>query len=270
MSEQFRECCDAMNRINGGSAFLCVICRKLATKLNGSITDVNKKVDALEARVQTLELQNKILNEKVEKTESKTEQVKEQVGGIEKEIDAGMQKAKEEVKEEMSAEMKNREERKMNIVIYGIDESDKEEAEERKKEDEKKVAEIATEIGVATKGKVEVKWRLGKKVEGENKPRPMIVQLEDAESRAKLLEKARFLARNANPAWKRVYLAPDLTWQQREEARKKEEELRKQAEKMTAEAALAGGAGEVYRVIGSRGNRRIVVQAQAQAIGGQN
>ena len=155
---------------------MCVICRKLATKLNGTIQDVNKRVDALEARVQTLELQNKILNEKVEKAESKTEQVKEQVGGIEKEIDAGMQKAKEEVKEEMSAEMKSREERKTNIVIYGIEESGKEEAEERKKEEEKKVEEIATELGVAMKGKVEVKWRLGKKVEGESKPRPMIVR----------------------------------------------------------------------------------------------
>ena len=252
----------------GGSAFLCVICRKLATKLNGTIADVNKKVDALEARVQTLELENKILNEKVEKTETKTDQVKVQIGGIEKEIDAGMQKAKEEVKQEMSSEMKNREERKMNIVIYGIDESDKEEAEERKKEEEKKVAEIASEIGVAVKGKVEVKWRLGKKVEGENKPRPMIVRLEDAESRTILLEKARFLARNANPAWKRVYLAPDLTWQQREEARKKEEGLRKQAEKMTEEAGKAGGGGEVYRVVGTRGKLRIV--AQEQATGGQD
>lgn len=244
-----------------------MICRKLATKLNGTIADVNAKVNKLEERTQMLELDNKLLHEKVEKTETKTDQVKQQIGGIEKEIDAGMQKAKEEVKEEMSTEMKNRE-RKMNIVVYGIDESDKEEAEERKKEDEKKVEEIANEIGVVMKGKVDVKWRLGKKVAGEAKPRPMIVRLEDVESRAKLLEKARFLARNVNPAWKRVYLAPDLTWQQREEARKKEEELRKQAERMTEETTKDGGTGEVYRVVGTRGNRRIAVQAQAT--GGQN
>lgn len=265
MSDQFRECCDAMNRINGGSAFLCVICRKLATKLNGTIADVNKKVDALEARVQKLELENKVLNEKVEKTESKAEQVKGQIGGMEKEIEEGMRKAKEEVKVEMSTEMKNREERKANIVVYGIEESDKVDAEERKKEDEKKVAEVAAELGVAMEGKVEVKWRLGKKVDGESKPRPLIVRFEDGESRTKLLEKARFLARNANPAWKRVYLAPDMTWQQREEARKKEEELRKQAEKMTEEAGKTDGSGEVYRVVGTRGTRRIVIQAQAAA-----
>ena len=79
MSEQFRECCDAMNRINGGSAFLCVMCRKLATKLNETINEVNRKVNELEARVNTLELENKLLNEKVEKAESKTEKVREQV-----------------------------------------------------------------------------------------------------------------------------------------------------------------------------------------------
>ena len=73
------------------------------------LTAFNKRVDELEARVKTVELENKILQEKVSKTESKTEHVKEQVGGIEKKIDAGMQKAKREVKEEMSAEMQKRE-----------------------------------------------------------------------------------------------------------------------------------------------------------------
>ena len=131
-----------------------------------------------------------------------------------------------------------------------------------------KVAEIAREIGVALKGKVEIKWRLGKKVEGAEKPRPMIVRFEDEISRKLMLDKARLLARNVNPEWKRVYLAPDMTWQQREEARKKEEELRKQADKMTEEAGKEGGTGEVYRVVGQRGSRRIV--AMLQATGGQS
>ena len=59
MTDQFRECCDAMNRIHGGSAYLCIICRKLAMKLNGSINDVNKKVIELETRMHTIELENK-------------------------------------------------------------------------------------------------------------------------------------------------------------------------------------------------------------------
>ena len=62
----------------------------------------------------------------------------------------------------------------------------------------------------------------------------MIVQFEDEETRAKMLENARRLARK--PEWRRVYLAPDMTWKQREDARKEEEELRKKAEEMTEEA----------------------------------
>ena len=255
MSEEFRECCDAMNRIYGGSAYLCVICRKLAGKLNGSIQDLNKKMTELEARVKTVELENKVLQEKVSKTETKADQVKEQIGGIEKEIDAGMQKAKKEVKQEMGAEMKKREEKKTNIVVYGVKESEKTEIKERKEDDEKQVAEIAKEIGVTMVGKMEVKYRIRKQVE-DDRPKPMVVWIEDEESRARLLENARLLARK--PEWRSVYLGPDLTWEQREAARKEEEELRKQADQMTEEAGKEGGTGETYRVIGQRGmNRRV-------------
>ena len=84
----------------------------------------------------------------------------------------------------------------------------------------------------------------------------MIVCFDEEESRAAILENARRLGRSAD--WKRVFISPDLTWKQREEAKKEEEELRARADKMTEEAGKEGGSGEVYRVIGQRGKRRVV------------
>ena len=235
---------------------MCVVCRKLASKLNGSFQDLTRKMADLETRINAMELEKQVMQEKVERVESKAEQVKEQVGGIEKEIDAGMQKAKKEVKEEMSAERKEQEQRKKNVVVYGVIESGKTTKEEAMEEDQEKMSDILAEIGAPIKGKVEVRFRAGKKNEDKDKPRPMIVCFEDEESRAGVLENARRLGRK--PEWKRIFVSPDLTYRQREEAKKEEEELRRKADKMTEEAGKEGGTGEVYRVIGQRGKRRIV------------
>ena len=43
--------------------------------------------------------------------------------GVEKEVVSGMEKAKEEVKKDMGRDMKEREERSLNVVFYGIEES---------------------------------------------------------------------------------------------------------------------------------------------------
>ena len=68
------------------------------------------------------------------------------------------------------------------------------------------------------KNPVEVKFRAGKKTDGEGgKPRPLIVRITDDENRERLYRDARNLARI--PALRSVFVAQDLTWAQREEAR---------------------------------------------------
>ena len=59
------------------------------------------------------------------------------------------------------------------------------------------------------------------------------------------------------PALKSVFVSQDLTWAQREEARKEEKELRELAEKKTEEAKKDGKKGK-YLVVGQRGRRRVV------------
>ena len=255
MTPEFIETCDKMSKLYGGSAFLCVICRKLATKINKSMREVEAKVTELENQLKKAELERQTLAAKVERMESKSDQVKDKVVGMEKEIEAGMERTKKEVKNEMESERKEREDRSENIVVYGMKESEADEPEARKEEDKRRVQELAEAIGVPVTGEMTVKFRAGKKTEN-GKPRPMIVKVEDDETRQKLLANAKRLARKEN--WKTVFVSPDLTWQQREEAREEEKKLRAEAERKTEEAKNAGRTGGRFVVVGPRGRRRHV------------
>ena len=204
-------------------------------------------------RITVLELEKESLAEKVERIEMKAERATERVVGVEKEVASGMEKAKEEVKIDVQTEMVHREEQSNNFVIYGLDETKEDDAAKWKEEEERKVKELMGKIGV--NGEVVVKFRAGKKrAEGE-KPRPVIVKAGDDEIRMNVFKNAPRLSRLDTT--KRVYIAPDLTWQQREEERKKEVALREEAEKKTQEERNQGS-GKKYIVVGARGRRRIV------------
>ena len=91
-----------------------------------------------------------------------------------------MEKAKEEVKGKMREEMKEREDKKENIVIYGLKESADPDGRKRKDEDDEAVKRMATEIGVPFNGEIRTSYRAGPKKDGD-RPRPLIVTIEDKE-----------------------------------------------------------------------------------------
>ena len=253
MTAEFIESCDKMNKMFGGSAFLCVICRKLTAKLNKSFVEVEMRMKGIEEKLKIAELERDFLKQKVDRMENKTDQVKDKVVDMEKEIESGMEKAKMEMTQEMAKEMSNREAKSSNITVYGLKESEKEPHEEAKKEDEEKVMDMIREIGVEPQGLIEVQYRAGR-VKGE-RPRPTIVKVEDDETREKLMDNARKLARK--DGWKDVFIALDMTPAQREESKRAEAQLRESAAKQTEEAITAGKKGK-WVVVGRRGRRKLM------------
>ena len=163
-----------------------------------------------------------------------------------------MEKAKEEVKGEMREEMKEREDKKENIVIYGLKESADPDGRKRKDEDDEAVKNLATEIGVQFNGEIRSSYRAGPKTDGD-RPRPLIVTIVDEETREGILTNARRLY--GKDLWKKVFVSHDLTWRQREEMRKEERKLKEEAEKKTEEGNGAGREGKCI-VVGPRGRRR--------------
>ena len=114
--------------------------------------------------------------------------------------------------------------------------------------------EIAAEIGVAVEGEVDPRYRAGKK-NGDGRPRPMIVRIEKDETRERLLANARRLARKE--AWKKVFISPDMTYQQREQVKAEEKKLQEEVNKKTDESKNEGR-GEKFIVVGRRGERHII------------
>ena len=255
MNKEYFENCRLTYALIGQTAFLCHVCRRVVSKFKNTMKEMQEKVEMLGDRVAVLEMEKETLAQKVENMELKTSKVKEGLEGVEKEVVSGMEKAKEEVKKDMGREMKEREERSQNVVFYGLEESKADQVEVRWKEEKEKVEKVVKEIGVEM-SEVVVKFRAGKKGEGERaKPRPLVVRIGDDETRERIFRDSRKLARV--PAFKSVFVSQDLTWAQREEARKEEKELRELAEKKTEEAKKDGKKGK-YLVVGQRGRRRVV------------
>ena len=260
MTAEFVKCCDAINKFFGGSSFLCGICRKIVGKLNHNMKDMEERMVKMEANLATAVLERNCMKEKIANLETKNRQVDENVQKMEGEVAAGMEKAKEEVKDEMRDEMKEREEKKENIVVYGLKESEEEDGKKRKEADLELVYAMAAGIEVGFKGEIKASYRAGARGQGD-RPRPLIVTIEDDDTREGILANARRMARKDE--WGRVFVARDLTWRQREEVRKEEKKLKEEAEAKTKEENDKGKVGK-YVVVGQRGKRWLKWIREAQ------
>ena len=177
-------------------------------KMNRTTKELKDEILELKNREKIRELEFKALLERVERMEGKTDQVKDKMDGIEKEIELGMENTKKEVANAMTAEREDRDARASNIVIYGVKESEETEIAKRMEHDERMMKEIADEIGVEIDRDVKVKFRAGKRREvgtEEVRPRPMIVGVENDETRERILANAKKLAKKER--WKRTFVA---------------------------------------------------------------
>ena len=248
---------------------MCMICRNVIGFMNNTFKAQQDEMKAIRVDMKASDAEKRVLQEKVKALEaeirllvsqiagiqSNTNQVREKVGDMEKEIESGMEQAKKEVKEEMTVEMKEQEKKGSNIVVFGVKESEKSDPEEEKADDAAVIRKIAEEVDVEIAGEVEILFRAGKK-EGASKPRPIVVKVHDDETREALKRKAYLLGRK--DAWKGVFVAPDLTRKQREEARKKEMELREEADRLNEIAKNDGRTGGSHRVKTIKGERKVV------------
>ena len=98
-------------------------------------------------------------------------------------------------------------------------------------------------------------FRIGRSLE---KCRPLIVKLRNQEEKAEILFKAKGLKNNQN--WEGVSITHDLTKQQCLAERVKEMELRKEAEEKNCRLLEDEKLAKVWRVVGGRGTRRVVLR----------
>ena len=267
MTPEYIDNCEKIDCIYGGSSFLCMICRNVNGFMNNTfkaqqdemkairadmkVGDAEKRV--LQEKVKALEAEIRLLIGKIDGIQSNTDQVKTKVVTMELGMEAGMEKALKEVQQETAKENEEKDRKALNVVIHGATESEKVDKEEVKAEEEETVMKIAEAMEVEIEGDIEVMYRAGAK-KTDAKSRPLVVKVSNNATREKLLTYGNRLSRKAE--WRKVFVSLDLTYQQREEARKLDAELYEEAEKKTEEAKNEGRGGGRYKVVGQRGRRK--------------
>ena len=156
-----------------------------------------------------------------------------------------------------------KEKKKLNVIVHNVPESSKETHYQRCDEDGSMFQKI-----VRNELKLNVKitnaYRVGKKAE--DKPRLLVITVEDSDSKHEILRMSSQLRDSAN--WSNVYITPDLTWKEREAARNLRQELGRR--RANGEENLFIRQGKIVQGTGSRGVGRQVSTAQTVSIAGSD
>ena len=143
-------------------------------------------------------------------------------------------------------ETMEREKRKSNIIIMGLNK------EMTEKEMEDFIGEMIGTILETEDVELKVQGRIGKKMDGEKK-RPVKVEIRDAAARRKIIQKASNLKKE--PKYEKIYVSPDLTRKQQEgdkALRDKVKEFRNQGKeglKISKGCVVQEGSGGIKEVL---------------------
>jgi len=105
--------------------------------------------------------------------------------------------------------------RKTNVIVFGLNESQSDDAEESNMEDSCKISEMLHEMNVSGIGVRQV-FRLGAcQTDQDAQPRPVKVVLDNEEQHQTMLKSAKNLRNAVRGGWNKVFVQPDLTPKQR-------------------------------------------------------
>ena len=254
----------SMKESMGCVFFLCSKCEKVHKKTWQAVTQLGKRVDTIEKRLDDIDKLMKANTLKQEETIAK-------VTAVEKKSAV----SSTNVQSSVLSEIQQQEARKTNIVIYNLKESTKDEGSARKEDDLGQVGSILQTIGLAeniTTEDISISRRLGKRTEsaqppeGETeaaasasptadtpalKPRPLLVSFKAPQPRKDILANAKKLSKSN---FKHVSVCPDLTKNQQKE----DKQLRDEATQLNTEKPSDEKGPFLWKVVGVPGqtNRR--------------
>ena len=189
------------------SCWSCLKCTGIMKKLNGRLAKIESDVKSVQDNVVTLDTRQTETDETVKKLRT--------------DVDALKRSAKESCEEEkvdVLSEMKDREERKHNVIVNGLSESNASDRAESQEAENAMLTDLFNKMGMnaeSTNGNVKFKTRLGAK--GPGRKRPFLIKFHDQRVRNEVLRKAKEITASG------IRIRPDLTRLQRQE----DEKLRK-------------------------------------------
>lgn len=226
----------------GGVCWNCESCLSSTARLEKAIKIYESKVKEVEARQLRTDAEVEKLGRRMEDTEHQAKAAEEK-----------RQREREEDRRGIYAEMREREARKLHLVIHRVGEltTERSTAEERKEWDMNSVSNIfkAMRLNFRSEEAVQFCRRVGEKGE---EARPMIIGLGNFSYRQQILSRAPELR---HTQYKEVGIVPDLTAEQRKE----EAELRNEAESRNRDLSEEDKSKNLcWLVVGKRGMRRLI------------
>ena len=240
---------DMQHEQTGQCFWSCKSCRSYALKFDKRMRDIEKRVVQLE--------------ESVPKISSDLTNLKTEVANVKASV-ATMKNSTVEIQHNAASsvfsEMREREHRRSNLVIHNLVEPDASETDNklRMEMDKEKMNEVCQVLNVTIDVAADLRFakRLGERSDDHEKPRPLLLGFKNNEVREKLLEKSPNLAEI--DVWKKVSIVQDLTPMQRTEEKSMREDAAKKNSDLTAEDAE----NWEWKVVGRRGERRVVRAAR--------
>ena len=246
----------------GHHFYSCEGCSLAYHELNMRVAEVNEKLKVLSTDVARNTESNKTTSHRVDQVVIDVDQVK-------KDVKASKDNIVKETTKAWSSELREREQLKSNIVIYGLAELDHKVKTgiTRKDYDYKEAQVMFKAIGAETdlSEKAKFVYRIGELTPTvDDNPRPLKIGFRSLSAREMIFDKARNLPKTM---YKDISIVPDLTSLQRQE----DKELKDEADQLNQDMEEEEALNWHYRCVGKRGERVIrklkVTEQRGQGVG---
>ena len=226
----------------GGIKWHCPSCEASTERLAASIKLVETRLNGVEDRLGAAEEKSKLVEAKADNALLIAEQAR-----------AAAENASGDITKVVFEELSKREDKKSNIILHNVGESDSTDLAESKKWDEDSFNNITEAIGVNLKYQecATFSRRLG--MGNRDRARPLLIGLKTEEQKAAILGCASKLA---TTHLRGVSVVPDLTKKQRE----MDEEVRREADRKNRDELTEDDRAKNLRwvAVGRKGARKIV------------
>lgn len=229
-----------------GIVWHCASCLASTARIDPTLRQLDKKITEVDERVARVE-------EREKGTESRLTRVEESVQLSKTALDS----AKDDITKVLLEEMREREEKKLNIVIHSVGEVTGGDAEGERRWNKESFNNVmhAMKVNLNFRNVATFSRRLGAR--REDRPRPLLVGLKREADKDMILANAKHL--NATH-FRNISVVPDLTRKQREaDDNTRREADRKNKEELTAEDKAKN---MQWVAVGRKGARRVVKKEQ--------
>ena len=253
MTDETFNVLDMQSAETGQCFWSCKSCRSYALKFDKRMRDIEKRVQVLEEKVPDLETD-------LDTAKADIVSLQEQVSNVSGDKLADQNKNKEEVTTAVFEEFRERESRRCNLIIHNLAEPGPEIITNggRKTEDKNKLQELCgvIDVDLIVDDVTRFVKRLGKVNAESSSPRPMLVGFKTTDQCTTVLNQASNLS-DCDEPWKSIHIVRDLTKAQRKEERT----LLETVEKRNAELTKEESEHWIWKVVGRRGEWKMVKAA---------